>query len=103
MPPLREIRMLAGLYCLSGLYCSLFVGWMLWWCCKPGRVDLSDYITHMCSWGMFRLLLCRLWRSEGQRVGVHVRTRPVGWNHRIHDPWSSLWNHGYTGILVERS
>ena len=31
MPLLREIRMLAGLYCLSGLYCSLFVGWTLWW------------------------------------------------------------------------
>jgi hypothetical protein len=31
MRPLREIRMLAGLYSFSGLYCLLFVGWMLWW------------------------------------------------------------------------
>ena len=32
----REIKILAGLYSFSGLYCSLFAAWMFYWMANTG-------------------------------------------------------------------
>ena len=69
--------------------------------CRRRRVDLRSRATHVGFLGLFRFLLYRLWRSEGSVVGARVGLLPVGWNHRIDAPCSSLWHSGCTGILVQ--